>query len=304
MTKNNLLIGGAILVIGGAIAGGVILNNMDGSKSTDRVDPLVVGALQEEQNFKDWENEDKYTFCQSREEIKGVYENSTLGYEKGDVEYISEDINVFDKEKNKLFILGRNIKYKYSGNAKMQIGEGSGDIKMEEEGAVSEYYSKNSAPVRIDYNSKIINPAPERKSTEWVVINTKSRGEMMGISQDREDTTMGDAKVFCSAFNIGDAFSTPEYFSFEKACPDLSPSGGVKFSGNFKFECGGIGNKEALEIVKEYKEKEELLSIFNSTKEGNNFDSEADGSVKDSRPSNEEMKVRLQEALNEVKVNN
>jgi len=306
MNKSNLIIGGAILVIGGAIATGVILNNPEQSLKGEKVDEGVSQQLTEDQNFKDWENEEKYSFCQGVEEIKGIYTSSILGSEKGNIEYTSEDISLFDKEKNKLYILGRKIKYKYSGDKTIEMASGSGSMSIEEEGMTNEYYAKNTAPVRIDYSSKIINPAPDRKSNDWVVINTKGVGTLMGITDEREDITRGDAKVFCSSFNVDDAFITSEYFSFEKACPDYSPTPEAKFSGNFKYECGGVDNERGLELVKEYKKSEETMNEFNSISNDHN---EGDESAEDDlggarsdqdRPSNEEMKIRLQEAMNEM----
>lgn len=305
-----LLIGGGILVLGGAIATGVILNNPELSSKGEKVDDDISQELIEEQNFKDWKNEDKYSFCQGVEEIKGIYSSSIMGAEKGNVEYTSEDISVLDKEKNRLYILGRKIKYKYSGDKTFNITSSSGNMKVEEEGTTNEYYTKNTAPIRIDFNSKIINPAPERKSSDWVAINIKGEGTLMGFTDNREDITKGDAKVFCSSFNIGDAFITEEYISFEKICPDYSPTPEAKFSGNFKYECGGIDNDRGIELVKEYKKIEELMNEFNSISNDLNEDGENSedglGGVKSSqdRPSNEEMKKRLQEAINEMNANN
>jgi len=310
MDKKILIIGGVVLAIGGAIAVGSILNDPEQSSKGEKVDETISQELMEEQNFKDWENEEKYSFCQGVEEIKGIYISSTLGFEKGNVEYTSEDISLFDKEKNKLYILGRKIKYKYSGNKTIQIGIGDGSMSIEEEGMINEYYTKNTAPARIDFNSKIINPAPERKSNNWVVINTKGVGTLMGFTDSREDITRGDAKVFCASFNLADAFITPEYISFEKTCPDYSPTPEANFSGNFKYACGGIDNKKGLELVLEYKKSEELMNEFNSVSgdlygDGENSEDGFDG-VRSSqdRPSNEEMKKRLQEAINEINTSN
>jgi len=308
MNKSNLIIGGAILLIGGAIATGAILNNPNNISQGKKVNDNISQELTEEHNFKDWENEEKYSFCQGVEEIKGVYMSSILGAEKGNVEYKSEDISLFDKEKNKLYILGRKIKYKYSGDKTIEMITGSGSMSIEEDGMVTEYYLKNTAPIRIDYNSKIINPAPERKSNDWVTINTKGEGTLMGFTDNREDITKGDAKVFCSSFNLADAFITPEYISFEKACPDYSLTSEASFSGNFKYECGGIDNTKGLELVLEYKKSYEIMNEFNSISNQNNKNPDDNfggtGSNENRPDTSEELKVRLQEALNEMKTTN
>lgn len=299
MDKKTLLIGGAVLVIGGAIATGAFLNNNTEQSSSDlRLDDGI-GEKIEEQDFKDFEDEEKFSFCQGREEIKGVYTNLIFGNEKGNIEYISEDINLFDKEKNKLYILGRKIQYKYSGNANIQIEGGDGKVDTEEEGYLVEYYNRYSAPVRIDYNANIINPAPDRKRTDWVEIKIKSTGSLMGVTDEREDVATGDAKVFCSVFRLNDAVIFPDYFSFEKACPDHSLNPGVTFSGNFKYECGGIENKDAIKIVKEYKELEELRKSFDSiSDEGTNEFEEIIGGEE---PDDRDMQKKLEQMRDEMK---
>ncbi len=304
MNKNTLIIGGAILVIGGAIATGALLNDAEKSSKGKQADENMAQEL-EEQSFKDFEDEDRYSFCQGREEIKGVYTNSIFGNEKGNVEYTSDDISVFDKENNKLYILGRRIEYKYSGNAKMEIAGGQGTMDIEERGVTTEYFSRYGAPVRIDYNAKIINPAPERKSSDWVVINIKSIGTLMGFTDEREEIETGDAKVFCSSFNLDGAFDSSEYFSFKKACPDHSPNPGVNFSGNFKFECGGVENKRGIEIAKEYKESEQLENEFKAITDDDNeeIENEFKNLIKEEQPVGQDIQKKLQGMGDEIKAN-
>jgi hypothetical protein len=263
MDRNKLLIGGAIIVIGGAIATGVILNNFDSSSSGKKLDDNLSQEI-EEQNFRDFADEDRYSFCQSREEIKGPYTSSVFSKETGEIEYISEDINVLDKEKNKLFILGRKINYKYSGTGQMSNSAGGGKTEIKENGLTIEYYSKFNAPIRIDYGARLIYPAPERKTTDWVVIETTGRGTAMGFTQERVDKEMGDAKTFCPPFLFKNALITTDYLSFEKSC-DNGPGGSFRFSGNFKFECGKIDNERGIEIVKEYKQQKETRKMLESS---------------------------------------
>lgn len=300
MERNKLLIGGSILIVGGAIATGVILNNPESSSDGKRVDDDMSQEI-EEQNFKDFADENRYSFCQGREEIKGPYTSSVFGNEKGDIEYISEDISVFDKEKNKLFILGRKIEYKYSGTGQTQASFGEGKMEIEESGMTVEYYDKFSAPVRIDYNAKIIYPAPERKENDWVVIETKGRGTVMGFTQESVDTTMGDAKTFCPPFALNDAFITPDYFSFEKTCSAGSIGSGFNFSGNFKFECGGIDNERGIEIAKEYKGLEEAREMLNSSSNNNeNEENEFQDIIKEEEPDDQDIQKKLQQMRDEL----
>ncbi len=306
MNKNTLLIGGAIIVMGGAIATGAFLNNSGFDSSKQNSSDLKLDENQregiEESIFQDFSDEDKYSFCQGREEIKGPYISSVFGEEKGNIEYISDDISVFDKEKNKLFILGRKIQYKYSGAAQMNAPGGEGTVNIEESGMTVEYYDMFSAPVRIDYNAKIINPAPERKNSDWVVIERKGVGTVMGFTQESVDTTMGDAKTFCPSFALNNAFISPDYFSFEKSCSDLSSGLGFSFSGNFKFECGGVDNEKGIEIVKEYKLLEEARNTLNSSSDADDDETDEFGDIiKEEQSDDKDIKKKLEELQEDIK---
>lgn len=310
----KIIIGLGGLAVAGAIAGGVYFSqnnpfNIDPPKE----DPKSNNEKIEKLYFEELENKDRYTFCLGKETISGVYENFIFGNEKGLVDYTSSDVSVFDKKSNKLYILGRNIDYKYSGNADLSHGIGEGKMEINEKGKFTEYYKKNSAPIRIDYNSKIIYPAPERKSKEWVNIIIKSIGSVMGFSDDRIDEEKGDAKVFCSYFNFGGNILengttvTPDSFSFEGTCPDNSPSSGVSFSGDFEFNCSNIDSKQGIELLKNYKEREEIentpldidMSIFQPEEEGNEFKKILETGESDSNP--EDIRNKLEEFKNEMK---
>lgn len=300
MDRNTLLIGGAVVVIGGAIAAGVILNNFDASSNKKNADDNMSENI-EEQIFKDFADKDRYYFCQSREEIKGPFTSSVFGNESGEIEYISEDINVLDKEKNKLFILGREIKYKYSGKGEIQQDVGEGKVDINEEGATIEYYSIFGAPIRIDYNAKIIYPAPDRKKNDWVAIERKGQGTVMEFTQEDIDNSMGDAKTFCPPFPLKNAIITPEYISFENSC-DNGPGGGFRFSGNFKFECGGIDNEKAIENLQELKlryEAEEMLDAL--ANEENVEINEFEELIKEGQTDDRDMPKRLQQMKDDLK---
>ncbi len=300
MDKNKLLIGGAIVVIGGAIATGVILNNFDTSSSKKSIDDNMSGKM-EEQIFNDFVDKDRYYFCQSKEEIKGPFTSSVFGDENGNIEYISEDINVFDKEKNKLFILGREIKYKYSGKGEVEYDIGGGTVDINEEGITVEYYNIFDAPTRIDYNTKIIYPAPERKKNDWVAIERKGQGTVMGFTQEDINKSMGDAKTFCQPFPLNNAFITPEYISFEKSC-DNGPDGGFRFSGNFKFECGGMDNEKAIENLRELKLLYEAREMLNeSINGGETQDNEFEELIKENQTDDRDIQKKLQQMKDDLK---
>lgn len=300
MDKKILIIGGAVIIIGGAIATGAVLNNFDASSNKKSIDDDMSEKIEEE-ILKDFENENRYYFCQSQEEIKGPFMSSVFGNENGYIEYISEDINVFDKEKNKLFILGREIKYKYSGKGEVQHDIGEGIIDINEEGATIEYYSIFNAPIRIDYNAKIIYPAPERKKNDWVIIERKGQGTVMGFTQEDIDQSMGDAKTFCPPFPLNNAIITSEYISFEKSC-DNGSGGGFRFSGNFKFECGGIDNEKAIENLRELKLRYEAIEMLNSSdNEGETEDNEFEGLIKEDQIDSRDIQKKLQQMRDDLK---
>ena len=300
MDKNKLLIGGAIVVIGGAIATGVILNNFDTSSSKKSIDDNMSGKM-EEQIFNDFVDKDRYYFCQSKEEIKGPFTSSVFGDENGNIEYISEDINVFDKEKNKLFILGREIKYKYSGKGEVEYDIGGGTVDINEEGITVEYYNIFDAPTRIDYNTKIIYPAPERKKNDWVAIERKGQGTVMGFTQEDINKSMGDAKTFCPPFPLNNAFITPEYISFEKSC-DNGSDGGFRFSGNFKFECGGIDNEKAIENLRGLKLLYEAREMLNEPiDEEEAQDNEFKELIKENQTDDRDIQKKLQQMKDDLR---
>ncbi|MFA5000691.1 MAG: hypothetical protein WC531_00475 [Candidatus Paceibacterota bacterium] len=263
--EKKLILGLGAIATTGAIAGGVYLSqnnpfNLEPSPDTSTEDQQKIEKLY----FEELQDKERYTFCQGKEKITGTYKNSIVGSESGQVDYRSEDISVFDKENQKLYILGRTIDYKYhsQGNLSNLIGEGS--LETKESGNITEYYKKNMAPVRLDYNANILYPAPDRKRTDWVMITTKGIGAVMGLAQERVDEETGDAKVLCPYFSLAGgalkngAIVTPDSFSFQGTCPDNSPNPGVSFSGNFEFECNNIGSSEGIDLLKNYEEKEEL----------------------------------------------
>lgn len=300
MDRNKLLIGGAIVIVGGAIATGVILNNFDASSNKKSMDDNMSEKIEEE-IFNDFADKDRYYFCQSREEIKGPFTSSVFGNESGDIEYISEDINVLDKEKNKLFILGREIKYKYSGKGEWRQDVGEGTVDINEEGATVEYYNIFGAPIRIDYGTKIIYPAPDRKKNDWVVVERKGQGTVMGFTQEDIDKSMGDAKTFCPPFSLKNAIITPEYISFEKSCNNGS-GGGFSFSGNFKFECGGIDNEKAIENLKELKLRYEALEMLEMSSNEEEVQSDYfEGLIKEDKTDGLDIQKKLQQMRDDLK---
>ncbi|MFA5291264.1 MAG: hypothetical protein WC385_03075 [Candidatus Paceibacterota bacterium] len=308
----KLIWGLGAIATAGAIAGGAYLSqnnpfNLKPSPDVSAEDQQKIEQLY----FDELKDKERYTFCQGKEKITGTYKNSIVGSESGQVDYRSEDISVFDKEINKLYILGRTIDYKYSGSGDLSNLVGEGSLETKESGNITEYYKKNMAPVRLDYNANILYPAPERKKTDWVVVTTKSIGTVMGLTQERVDEETGDAKVLCPYFSLAGgplkngAIITPDSFSFRGTCPDNSPNPGVSFSGNFEFECNNIGSPEGIELLKNYKEKEELrdnLTKINDAGADSSQDNDFKGIINSQEKADdpEALRVKLEEMKKEM----
>lgn len=272
MDKKLLLGLGGIACVGVIGAGLLVYNSSFSDKGNLKVNQEEIGqGIDQEAKdkieqlyFDELKNKDRYTFCIGKEKITGTYTNSVMGNESGEIDYTSEEINVIDNENQKMYILGRTIDYKYSGQGSMDNSAGSGTIETEEHGSLTEYYKKNLAPVRIDYYSKKIFPAPDRKVKDWVYVDVKMTGTVMGLTDEREDISMEDAKTFCLPFSLAGrplengASLSPDSFSFSKRCevPALNP--GVSFEGDFEFTCDNIDYTQGINLLEMYKSKEKI----------------------------------------------
>jgi hypothetical protein len=261
MEKKTILIASSVFV-GGAIAVVGTLGYL-GSQSNERVEDAIGQQSLEESYVKELSDGKRYTFCQSHEEISGPFTSSVFGEEKGTLSYTSDDINVFDKQKNALYILGREMRYSYSGVGAVAMGPGAGNVRIEESGMTVEYFDLFSAPMRIDYRTRMIFPAPERKKNDWVVIERTGIGAVLGYAEEGKDSSLGDAKTFCAPFSVDKAFSSPEYLSIEHSC-DTGDGGPFRFSGTFTFSCGGVDNEKGIALVKEYQLRESGRSLLDT----------------------------------------
>ncbi|HNW09190.1 MAG TPA: hypothetical protein PKM52_01220 [bacterium] len=348
MDKKLLLGLGGIACVGAIGAGILVYNSSFSDKGNRQVNQEEIGQGIDEETkaklealyFEELKDQERYTFCIGREKISGTYTNAVMGNESGEIDYISEEINVIDKESQKMYILGRTIDYQYSGEGIMENSAGSGIIETKETGSLTEYYKKNEAPVRIDYYAQTIFPAPDRKVKDWVYVNVKMIGTVMGFTDERKETSKEDAKTFCLPFSLAGrplengAFITPDYFSFSKRCeaPSLAP--GVNFSGDFEFTCDNIDYTQGISLLEEYKSKEvidpyyiDTEGIFDSSNEpeerrevndasasnidedGIDIDSSSGGSGiridsdSASAPTQEDLKKQLEDLRGEIQAN-
>ncbi len=263
--KKELIIGlGAIAAVG-VVAAGVYLSKDEISGLG--IEPPKEGEYQEKIDdlyFDELKNPERYIFCVAKEKISGTYSNQIMADEEGELNYTSEGVEVFDKQDNKIYILSREIVYKYQGQAVSENAIGSGLIEIEESGRLVEYYKKNDAPIRLDYNSNILFPAPERKTKDWVYVNSVLTGTAMGLTQKTTETSKEDAKTFCQPFGLGGSASNkgaviaPDSFYFSKDCTTPTVTPGVSFYGNFDYVCDNLDYLKAVDLLKYYRDLEDL----------------------------------------------
>lgn len=331
--KRELIIGGGAIAAAGLIAGGIYLSqNNPFNIKPGQEDTEVNREKMEELYFEELKDTERYVFCVGKETIKGDYANSIMGNEKGEIDYVSQEVNLIDKESGKMYLLARSIDYNYQGQGLISYEFGDGTIDTKESGSLTEYYKKNDAPVHVDYNSGTVFPAPDRKSKDWVFVNVNMTGAALGAVQSAQETSKEDAKTFCPPVKLSSnplesgAVITPESFSVSRPCDAPAVNPGVSFSGDYEFNCLGIDYSQAIELLKDYQAKEQLQNskvqagneegseefmnfrdetltegvAGSSIGEGVNPSQSGDLRVSDeseeSRPSNDEMKKLLEEA--------
>lgn len=266
----KLLIGLGGVAAAGVIAGGIYFatsgndfaflkqegaEERERQENAEKIEALYLDELKDS---------DRYSFCAGSESITGTYRNTVVMQEEGEVKYSSTDLSLLDKESNKLYLLGRTINYQYQGEGSSDSGIGAGLIKTEEGGQLTEYYKKSEAPVRLDYPSGILFPAPDRGSKDWVIIKTKLIGTMMGVTQETEETSEGDAKTFCLPIDLKNNSSaagfsaSQEQIAYDGNCaaPEVTP--GVSFSGRYKYRCDFVDYEQGVELLENYKTKQAL----------------------------------------------
>lgn len=329
--KREIIIGGGVIAAAGLIAGGIYLsqNNPFNIEPTQE-DAEANRQKIEELYFEELKNTERYVFCVGKETVKGDYSNSIMGNEKGEVDYVSQEVNLIDKESGKMYLLARSIDYNYQGQGVVSYGFGDGTIDTKENGSVTEYYKKNEAPVHVDYNSGTVFPAPDRKSKDWVFVNVNMTGSALGATQSSQETSKEDAKTFCQPIKLSGnpleagAVVNSESLFVNRSCDAANVNPGVSFSGKYEFNCLKTDYLLAIQMLKEYQSKEQLQNSEkekgSENEEFTNFRDEtltegvAGGSVGDGinssqsgefrdlgdsnedRPSNDEMKKLLEEA--------
>lgn len=309
-----MLIGLGGIAAAGALAGGIYFatsgdfsflkqegeEERERQENTEKIEALY---------FDELKDTDRYAFCLGVEKITGTYRNTVMANEEGELSYSSSDISLLDKESQKLYLLGRTIDYQYQGESQPELGIGNGLIQVEESGRLTEYYKKSEAPIRLDYFSKTLFPAPERQSKDWVMVTNKLTGSLMGVTQERTETSQEDAKTFCGPINLklsakASADQEPIAYSGNCVAPEVNP--GVSFSGHHNYNCNFIDYKRAIELLEDYKTKQALPKLGDLPTEPDEVRADqsaqteqAEG-VESSRPNSDEIKKQLEDLRQEI----
>lgn len=305
----KLLIGLGGIAAAGLIGGGVYLasNEFDFLKQSDaevEEERRQTAQKIDDLYFEELKNTERYSFCVGKEKITGTYKSTIMGGERGEVNYSSDDISLFDKEQNRIYVLGRTIDYQYNGEARYDVAPGVGTVKIKESGQTTEYYQKNTAPLRLDYSASTLFPAPERKQKDWVAINTDMFGAVMSASGERNENDRGDAKTFCLPVNLNSRFLASGFsadsarIAYNGDCDTPAVNDGVSFSGRYNYTCDFVDYGQAFVLMEDYRAKESASARAKEMPLAEQLEMQAED--EESRPSDEEMRQRLEELRTET----
>ncbi len=259
----KLIIGiSAVATAGLIIGGGFMLSgdrNRDaGSQENSEIsaeDKAKIEALY----WDELKDEGKYSFCLGNAKIETAYSDPILN-QNGILTHDSKEVLLFNKESQKFYIISRELNFKYKGEINVQFGDITQKVPVTESGSLSEYYSKNEMPIRIDYANHYITTNPDTKKKTWVYSDMGGDGEMVmprtGCAGIYQLDISSNADLLAGADSVG----------INRTCSEADISG--NYEGDFSFDCSAIDYKQAKDLVEEVKIKEELqntkdTSVFN-----------------------------------------
>lgn len=252
--KKEILIGLGAVTCVGAIVGGVMLKNNDFNflknsekeNYNDKIEALWKDELKDE---------NKYLFCLGEMKINSNHADLTLGF-YGKIDYTSKEVSVYDKEKEKIYIISRQSNYSYDGVIKQNLGGTVGlDIPVKEIGKLSETYKKNEMPIRLDYANNFIVSDPDAKNKQWVVVTIG------------EDISSGMPHHGCSGiYSLNNAPGVDllvggQQIIIDRECNESIM--GAKYDGSFKYQCNQVDYKQAIDLFDTTKIEEELQNSKN-----------------------------------------
>lgn len=250
----KLIIGVFAVATAGVVIGGYMMSSGGENRSNlDREESTEISA-EDQQKIEDlyWDelrDKEKYSFCLGEARIDSNYTDPILN-SNATIQHYSKELLLYRKEENRFYIVWREIDYKYNGTFNSNFGGLSSIVPFKESGKISEYYSKNEMPVRLDYGSNYIFTSPDTEKKKWV------------YSVIGEETEMVDANIGCQGvFTLdgtpgNDLLFGGEQILIDKACSISDPVG--NYVGDFSYSCVALDYNQALETVETAKIKEEL----------------------------------------------
>lgn len=269
----KIIIGLGAVATAGMIIGGLNFIQSSQDKHPEKSPEGAKTSLEDQKKIEDlyWDelrDEEKYAFCFGTAKIITDYSDPILN-SRGDIVHNSRELLLFDKKAGKLSIMTREIDFKYSGKFSSPMGGLTTEVPVSESGTVSEVYSKNEMPERLNYTNNYIVSNPDTKEKNWVKSYI---GEEVEMVSDRT----GCAGVYTLNNAPGkDLLVGSEQIIIDRRCEESDVIG--TYVGDFKFECQAIDYRQASEMYKTVKTKAETEKLEDE-KEDDPFDALRDSS--------------------------
>lgn len=249
----------------GVIVGWLMMSSGDiGDKRIDQEQESTISD-EDRQKIENlvWDgrkDKEKYAFCMWDAKAETSYIDPILG-NKWDLSHHSKELLLWNSESKKLYIITREIVYKYDGQVNFQMWDIVANVPVNEYGSLVEVYPQNQMPIRIDYYNNFIASNPDTEEKNRVNSNVWEESEMVG------------ARMWCAGiYELGlqASSSIGQWISIQKNCDEFDING--KYDGTFSFSCNMIEYDQAKNIWETSKIKEELqntkdMSVFESQQE-------------------------------------
>lgn len=263
----KLLLGIWAIAGAGVIVGWWIMFSGDfGNKKIDQEQESTISD-EDRQKIEDlvwdgWKDKEKYSFCLWEARAETNHLDPVLGA-KWDLSHNSKELLLWDSESKKLYIITREIIYKYDGLVNFQMWDITVNVPVNEHGSLVEVYKKNEMPIRVDYYNNFIATNPDTKEKNRVSSSVWEENEMVAVR-------MWCAGIYELWSQANDLPSFDQGVSIERDCNEFNVSG--RYDWNFSFSCNMIDYDEAKTIFETNKIKEELkntkdISAFEQNQE-------------------------------------
>lgn len=243
--KRELLIGGLATASAAIIIGGIYIAK---SNPFGLNEPTVNDQEAQQKIEQLWYDElkdtSKYSFCLGEMKINSVHSDKAFAA-NGIVDYSSKELILYNKEASKLFIMSRQLKYKYDGTLGQSLGGIKINVPVKEYGSLTEVYGRNEMPLRVDYYGNYIATDPETKNKQWVSVVID------------EESSSGMPHHGCSgAYQLDnspghDLLVGGDHIIIDKKCNEAAM--GASYDGDFSFTCEMIDYKNAMDLLEIHK---------------------------------------------------